>query len=107
MRAAGRWSARRKSRLILTPETGAAIGWRECAMLLSRCRSTTKVNTTAAIFGGRNASQTDKACQGTHSPGSPRILADGPDDRTIGADRRRYGRRRGREGTGERSPWNG
>ena len=64
MRAAGRWSARRKSRLTLTPETGAAIGWRECAMLLSRCRSTTKVNTTAAIFGGRNAAQTDKACQG-------------------------------------------
>jgi Ser/Thr protein kinase RdoA (MazF antagonist) len=52
MRAAGRGSARRRSRLTLAPETGAAIGCLECAMLLSRCRSTTKVNTTAAIFGG-------------------------------------------------------
>ena len=32
-------------------------------MLLSRCRSTTKVNTTAAIFSGPNAAQTDTAAQ--------------------------------------------
>ncbi|MEE3922388.1 hypothetical protein V2I01_41115 [Micromonospora sp. BRA006-A] len=36
MRAAGRRPARRSSRLTFTPETGAAIGWCECAMLLRR-----------------------------------------------------------------------
>src|SRR6184192_1190202 len=39
MRAAGRRSARRRIRLTLTPDTGAAIGWCECATLLRRCRS--------------------------------------------------------------------
>src|SRR6516165_6734312 len=69
MRAAGRWSARRRSRLTLTPETGAAIGWRECAMLLSRCRSTTKVNTTAGHLSIRQPAHP------ANGPGYRTILA--------------------------------